>query len=127
MRIASRTKAIAFFITLGSCLLGLAIALNVSWIILNWRETVLLVLGIIFFAVIMAGVALNTIFLVREIKRNEQQESFLNAVTHELKTPIASIRLYLETLQHRPVDETKRNEFYRIMLADSDRLLGTIE
>ena len=127
MRIASRTKAIAFFITLGSCLLGLAIALNVSWIILNWRETVLLVLGIIFFAVIMAGVALNTIFLVREIKRNEQQESFLNAVTHELKTPIASIRLYLETLQQRNVDEKQRKDFYRVMLDDTDRLLGTVE
>jgi two-component system, OmpR family, sensor histidine kinase SenX3 len=127
MRIASRTKAIAFFITLGSCLVGLAIALNVSWIILNWRETVALVLGIIFFAFIVAGLVLNTIFIVREIKRNEQQESFLNAVTHELKTPIASIRLYLETLQQRQVDEQQRKEFYRVMLDDTDRLLGTVE
>jgi signal transduction histidine kinase len=127
MRIASRTKAIAFFITLGSCLVGLAIALNVSWIILNWRETVALVLGIIFFAFIVAGLVLNTIFLVREIKRNEQQESFLNAVTHELKTPIASIRLYLETLQQRQVDEQQRKDFYRVMLDDTDRLLGTVE
>jgi signal transduction histidine kinase len=70
---------------------------------------------------------LNTIFLVREIRRNEQQDSFLNAVTHELKTPIASIRLYLETLQRRPVDEPQRKEFYRIMLEDTDRLLGTVE
>ena len=53
----------------------------------------------------IAGLVLNTIFLVREIRRNEQQDSFLNAVTHELKTPIASIRLYLETLQRRPVDD----------------------
>jgi len=127
MRIASRTKAIAVFITLGSCLLGLAIALNVSWIILNWRETVLLVLGIIFFVFIMAGVVLNTIFLVREIKRNEQQESFLNAVTHELKTPIASIRLYLETLLQRQLEDRQRQDFYRIMLDDTDRLLGTVE
>jgi len=70
---------------------------------------------------------LNTIFLVREIRRNEQQDSFLNAVTHELKTPIASIRLYLETLQRRHVDEEQRQEFYRIMLEDTDRLLGTVE
>lgn len=127
MHLASRTKAIAFFITLGACLVGLAIALNVSWIILNWRETVALVLGIIFFMVIIAGLVLNTIFLVREIRRNEQQDSFLNAVTHELKTPIASIRLYLETLQQRQVEETQRREFYRIMLDDTDRLLGTVE
>src|SRR3954466_15747238 len=127
MRIARRTKAIAFFITLGSCLVGLAIALNVSWIILNWRETVALVLGIIFFGAIIAGLVLNTIFLVREIRRNEQQDSFLNAVTHELKTPIASIRLYLETLQRREVADAERRAFYRIMLDDTDRLLGTVE
>ena len=127
MRIASRTKTIAFFVTLGSALVGVAIALNISWIVLKWREVVPLVLGVIFFGFIIAGVALNTIFLVREIRRNEQQDSFLNAVTHELKTPIASIRLYLETLQHRSVDDAKREEFYRIMLDDTDRLLGTVE
>lgn len=126
MRITSRGKAIAFFITLGACMLGLSIALNVSWI-LHWREVVPLVLGIIFFGFIIAGVTLNTIFLVREIRRNEQQDSFLNAVTHELKTPITSIRLYLETLERRQVDEARRHEFYRIMLEDADRLLGTVE
>ena len=73
---------------------------------------------------IISGVVLNTIFLVREIRRNEQHDAFINAVTHELKTPVASIRLYLETLQTRAVDEAKRQEFYRIMLEDSDRLLG---
>jgi len=127
MRIARRTKAIAFFITLGACLVGLAIALNISWMILNWRETVALVLGIIFFGVIIAGLVLNTIFLVREIRRNEQQDSFLNAVTHELKTPIASIRLYLETLQQRSVPDQQRQDFYRIMIEDTDRLLGTVD
>jgi signal transduction histidine kinase len=76
---------------------------------------------------IISGVVLNTIFLVREIRRNEQHDAFINAVTHELKTPVASIRLYLETLQTRAVDETKRKEFYKIMLDESDRLLGTIE
>ena len=76
---------------------------------------------------IIGGVVLNTIFLVREIRRNEQHDAFINAVTHELKTPVASIRLYLETLQTRAVDEAKRKEFYRIMLEDSDRLLDTIE
>ncbi|HVP42431.1 MAG TPA: HAMP domain-containing sensor histidine kinase [Terriglobales bacterium] len=127
MRIARRTKTIAFFVTLGSALVGVAIALNISWIVLKWREVVPLVLGVIFFGFLIAGVALNTIFLVREIRRNEQQDSFLNAVTHELKTPIASIRLYLETLQHRSVEPAKREEFYRIMLEDTDRLLGTVE
>lgn len=127
MRITSRTKAIAFFITLGVCLVGLAVALNVSWIVLSWRKVVPLVLGIIFFLVIIGGLVLNTIFLVREIRRNEQQDSFLNAVTHELKTPITSIRLYLETLERRQVEENQRHQFYRVMLEDTDRLLGTVE
>jgi two-component system, OmpR family, sensor histidine kinase SenX3 len=127
MRVARRTKAIAFFITLGACLLGVAITLNVTWIVLNWREVGALIVGIIFFAFIIAGIVLNTIFLVREIRRNEQQDSFLNAVTHELKTPIASIRLYLETMQRRELPEPERRNFYRIMLDDTDRLLGTVE
>jgi len=127
MRITRRTKAIAFFIALGACLVALTIVLNVSWIIFHWRQVVPLVLGIIFFGLLIAGLVINTIFLVREIRRNEQQDSFLNAVTHELKTPIASIRLYLETLASRNLDEAKRREFYRIMLDDTDRLLGTVE
>jgi two-component system, OmpR family, sensor histidine kinase SenX3 len=127
MRITSRTKAVGFFITLGAFLLGLAIYLNVSWIRLNWREVVPLVLGIIFFGVIIAGMVLNTIFLVREIRRNEQQDSFLNAVTHELKTPITSLRLYLQTLERRPINDEQRRDFYRLMLEDTERLMGTVE
>jgi len=117
----------AFFLVSGICLVAIAVVLNVSWILLNVREVALLVVGIIFFAVIITGLTLNTIFLMREVRRNEQHDAFLNAVTHELKTPIASIKLYLETLRSRNVDEEKRSEFYDIMLADSDRLLGTVE
>jgi two-component system sensor histidine kinase SenX3 len=122
-----RRKSIAFFVSLSACLVTLAIALNVGWILLNWREVALLVFGIIFFLLIIFGLVINTTFLIREIRRNEQHDAFINAVTHELKTPIASIRLYLETLKTRDVDEAQRAEFYNIMLADSDRLLGTVE
>src|SRR6266700_7224351 len=127
MRITRRAKKIAIFVILGACLVGLAIALNVTWIVLNWREVVPLVLGIIFCALNIAGIVVYTVFLVREIHKNEQQDSFLNAITHELKTPIASIRLYLQTLESRPVEETQRRDFYRIMLEDTDRLLGSVE
>src|SRR5580765_1327638 len=127
MRISSRRGTIVFFSCLGIGLVALAVALNVGWIILNWREGVLLFFGVIFFALIIAGMILNTSFLVREIRRNEQHDSFINAVTHELKTPIASIRLYLQTLQRHDVDEAKRREFYQSMLEDTNRLLGTVE
>jgi two-component system sensor histidine kinase SenX3 len=127
MRNIRRRRAIALFITLGVCMVALAVTLQFGWIILNWRRLVPLVLGIPFFALLIAGVILNTIFLVREVRRNEHHDSFLNAVTHELKTPVASIRLYLETLQRRNLPEEQRQEFYSIMHSDSDRLLATIE
>ncbi len=127
MRISSRRGTIVFFLCLGIGLVALAVALNVSWIILNWRESVLLLFGIIFFALIIAGMVVNTIFLVRELKRSEQHDSFINAVTHELKTPVASIRLHLETLQRREVSEQQKQEFYRLMLSDTDRLTDTVE
>ena len=126
MRLRGHRKSIAFFITLGACLVGLAVTLNVSWVLLNWRKVALLVLGVSFFSVIIAGLILNTIFLVREIRRNEQHDAFINAVSHELKTPIASIRLYLETLKRHDLDAEKRAEFYDICLADTDRLLHTV-
>jgi signal transduction histidine kinase len=125
--ITGRRRSVIFFTVFGICLVAIAVALNVSWVLLNWRMGVLAVLGVIFFLLVIAGMVLNTIFLVREIRRNEQHDSFINAVTHELKTPVASIRLYLQTLQARELDVEKRREFYRIMLEDSDRLLHTID
>ena len=127
MVVAGRRKSIAFFIALGACLISVILLLYIGWVVLNWRSGILLFLGVLLLAMIIAGVILNTIFLVREIRRNEQHDAFINAVTHELKTPVAAIRLYLETLQTRDVDETKRKEFYRIMLDESGRLLNTIE
>lgn len=122
-----RRKTAIFFLVLGISLSVLAVALNVGWILLNLRQVVMMVLGMIFFALIITGLILNTVFLVREIRRNEQHDAFINSVTHELKTPIASIKLYLETLKTRKVSPEKQHEFYDVMLADADRLLSTVE
>jgi two-component system, OmpR family, sensor histidine kinase SenX3 len=126
MNITRRRGAIATFITLGALTVGLAVTQS-AWVIHNERSLALAILGVILFAALITGVVLNTVFLIREIRRNERQDSFLNAVTHELKTPIASIRLYLETLQRRSTTEEQKQEFYKIMLSDSDRLLATVE
>lgn len=123
----NRRGIIIFFLVFGSSLIGLAIALQVGWIFFSLERVALLVIGILFFAAIITGLVLNMIFLIREIRRNEQQDAFLNAVTHELKTPIASIKLYLETLKSRELTPEKRREFYDIMLADNARLLNTVE
>ena len=127
MVLTGRRKSIAFFIALGAGLIIVLLLLYIGWVLLDWRTGILLFFGILLLAMIIGGIVLNTIFLVREIRRNEQHDAFINAVTHELKTPVASIRLYLQTLQTRSIDENKRAEFYRIMLDDSDRLLTTIE
>ena len=127
MNLTRRRGAIAFFITLGACLTALAVMLNITWIHNNGRRLAIDLVGILLFSLLIAGVVLNTVFLVREIRRNERQDSFLNAVTHELKTPIASIRLYLDTLERRTVDEAQRHKFYAVMRSDTDRLLVTVE
>ena len=125
--ISGRKWKTVTFTVLGACLVAAAVTLNVGWLVLNWREGMVIVFGSVLFLVIIAGGVINTVFIVREIRRNEQHDSFINAVTHELKTPVASIRLYLQTLQSRELDDAKRRDFYRIMLEDSDRLLHTID
>src|SRR5579862_1181878 len=127
MVVAGRRRSIAFFIALGVGLISVILLIYVVWIQLGKQHGLLLFLGVLLSLILIVGVVLNTVFLVREIRRNEHQDAFINAVTHELKTPVASIRLYLETLQTRTVEEDRRKEFYRIMLEDNDRLLATIE
>jgi signal transduction histidine kinase len=127
MDFAGRRRSIALFIALGAGLISVILLLYIGWVLLNWRTGILFFLGVLLLGIVLSGILLNTLFLVREIQRNEQHDAFINAVTHELKTPVASIRLYLETLQTHALDDGKRHEFYRTMLADSDRLLTTIE
>src|SRR5580692_5136242 len=127
MVVAGRRRSIAFFIALGIGLVSIIVLLYIGWVVLRWHNGILLFLASLLAVVALTIVVLNTTFLVREIRKNEQHDAFINAVTHELKTPVASIRLYLETLQTRSVDDTKRQEFYGVMLEDSERLLGTIE
>ena len=122
-----RQTATMVFVVLCVVLVAAAVSLNIGWILVNSRRLAPLVLGVFTFGLIIAGIIFYTVFLVREVGITEQQDSFLNSVTHELKTPIASIRLYLETLQSRDVGDAQRKEFYRVMLSDADRLQQTVE
>ena len=122
-----RRVSVIFWIALGACLVALAIILNIGWLIANWPSGLLAVLGGIAGLMLVAGLVLNTVFLVREIRRNAKHDAFINAVTHELKTPVASLKLFLQTLQSRRLDETQQQEFYQTMLNDMNRLQGTID
>jgi len=122
-----RQTASIVFVVLCVVLVAAAVTLNIGWIMVNGRRLAPLLLGVATFSLIIAGLIVYTVFLVREMGITEQQDSFLNSVTHELKTPIASIRLYLETLESREVGDAQRKEFYRIMLQDADRLQHTVE
>ena len=122
-----RQKAIAFFVAFCVLLVAAALSLNIGWIVINARSVTPLIWGILAFALIIAGIIVYTVFLVMEIKRNEDHDTFINAVTHELKTPIASIKLYLETLQSRNLTDEQKRHFYEVMMADADRLHRTVD
>tara|TARA_B110000116_G_C16705270_1_gene521802 strand:- start:53 stop:964 length:912 start_codon:yes stop_codon:yes gene_type:complete len=123
----TRKRAVVLVWLLGAGLIAVAIGLNISFIVVNWRTGLLLLVGVISFAVLIGGLALNTVFLIREIRKSEQHDAFIHAVTHELKTPLASIKLYLQTLRQREFDPEKRRDLIDTMLEDSDRLQQTID
>lgn len=111
----------------------LLVALSVGWVLLNVfaanREAenaslyyVLLSLGSVGIVVVLVGVVLYLSLTIKAINLNKRQSNFVDSVTHELKSPIASLKLYLQTLNRRQVDEKQRESFHRYMLDDVERL-----
>ena len=123
----TRKRSVVPVALLGAGLIAVTVALNVSFIVVNWRAGLLLLLGIASFAVLIGGLVLNTTFLIREIRKSEQHHAFIHAVTHELKTPLASIKLYLQTFQQRELAPDIQHELIATMLEDSERLQRTID
>ena len=128
---ARRKRSISLHVILASVTVALSIALLVGWILLilrNWELTQvthdvwLLVAGIISFVVIMTVLVLFVIFLAREILEVRRQDSFIDSVTHELKSPLASLLLMVQTLQRHHLDEERRGELLDMMADDIDRL-----
>lgn len=132
-------RSIGFPLTLGIVLTLLLLVLAVGWQILvvsgvrpvaqglttlNW---VLLVLGTVLFLLIIVGLVWLCAWLVREVRVNQRQRAFLDAVTHEMKTPLASLRLYLDTLVRHDPKEDRRREFLERMHEDLERLGQTVD
>ncbi len=132
-------RGVSLPITLTVGLVTLAIALTAGWQILVVREFaafvegftvvhwMLVILGSLFFVTIITVAILQAVWLVREIRTNQRQQNFLDAVTHELHTPLTSLRLYVDTLQGKSLDEGQRGEFLGVMSDDIDRLQRTID
>jgi signal transduction histidine kinase len=78
--------------------------------------------GSMFFLLIIVGAVFIYRAVRKQFKSSEQQQNFMMAVTHELKTPIAVIRLNLETLQKHKLDEQKQQKVLTITLEETDRL-----
>jgi two-component system sensor histidine kinase SenX3 len=125
------------YVAVGVGLIVVAVALTVAWQILAAPESVpsraggaaravAYFFGSLLFLLLIAGLVLIVMLLLREVRLNERQSNFVSAVTHELKTPVASLKLYLDTLEYRDVAPERRAEFYRTMRQDIERLNGTI-
>ncbi len=124
------------YVTMGVGLIVVAVALTIAWQILaapdsvprgvSTARAVAYFFGSLLFLLLIGGLVLIVILLLREVRLNERQSNFVSAVTHELKTPVASLRLYLDTLEYRELPPGRRKEFYRTMRQDLDRLNATI-
>ena len=86
-----------------------------------------LIIGLFLLVFILAGFYFIFIYLTRQININRLYETFIANFTHELKSPLASIQLYLETLQRRNVPKEKQREFVDQMLNDTQRLKQVID
>ena len=111
-------------ITLSVIMMTLNVALMVCWIILlaqrgSWSA---LTIGTIMFALIFVGMMFYMFLTVKEVRLNQRQSNFVDSVTHELKTPIAALKLYLETLQLRELSDEQRADFYQTMEHELQRL-----
>jgi signal transduction histidine kinase len=125
------------YLSVGIFLIVVAVALTVGWEFLASDQAraareiqtaryVVYFLGLLLFLMLIGGLGLLLLLLVREVRLNERQSNFVSAVTHELKTPVASLKLYLDTLELRDLSESRRQDFYRTMRQDIERLNATI-
>lgn len=117
-------------ITLGVVMFVLLVALIVGWVLLavlasddaptvSWT---VLSIGTVFYVLLLVGVSLYLSLSIKAVNLNRRQSNFIDSVTHELKSPIASMKLYLQTLNRHQVSAEQQADFHRAMLEDIERL-----
>lgn len=124
MDIFRRRSTFHLPIYLSSCLMALNITLMVCWIIVLARgaQWTALTVGVLAFTLALAGIIVWLVLTIKEIRLNHRQANFVDSVTHELKSPIAALQLYLQTLRMRNLDAARREEFHATMEAELSRL-----
>jgi signal transduction histidine kinase len=132
---ASR-RSLSLPITLGVVMILILVVLAVGWVLLTilaarlhyqvegvyGSDIALLAIGSTFIALLLAGTIIYLVLSIKSINLNRRQSNFIDSVTHELKSPIASMKLYLQTLGRRQVSDSERERFYQYMVDDLDRL-----
>lgn len=130
-------SSISIPITLGAITVLLSLALLVGWSFLLGQKITrsadialdvwLLVLGALSFVLIIVVLVLFVISLARGIIEVRKQDTFIDSVTHELKSPLASLQLCLETLGRDELQGDAREKLRGMMLEDVDRLRAFID
>lgn len=120
-------------VTLGVVLIVLVVILGAVWVtgsllgLLRENESpalswVMLLAGSVLLVAVLAGVIAYLTLSIKAFNLNRRQSNFIDAVTHELKSPIASLKLYLQTMTRHNVGAAQQAEFHEIMLDDVERL-----
>lgn len=125
-------KSLKLPITLGVIMIILIVTLVVGWVLLTTfvatssQESgfywALLSVGSVFFGLVLVGVVIYLTLSIKAVNLTRRQSNFIDSVTHELKSPIASLKLYLQTLDKHEVSEEERRKFLNFMMDDVERL-----
>src|SRR5687767_1219752 len=125
-------RSLSWPITLAVIMILLLVALTVGWIIVTARSALegedaalywtLLAVGTTFLVLLLVGVVVYLLLSIKSVRLTQRQSNFIDSVTHELKSPIASLKLYLQTLTRRKVSAEQAEGFHRSMLEDLERL-----
>ena len=130
----SLNRSISFPIVLSSIAVFLTVALLIGWILVLsenrsltqaiWSNNWLLAGGIVSLALILCVLVMFSVSLVHEILESRRQQMFIDSVTHELKSPLASIKLCLETLDRPGLNSAQRDDLRRMMLGGCRASVG---
>jgi len=125
-------RSLRWPILLGVVLIAALIALTVGWVLVSIAAALgsgnaafywaTLGVGVALLVVVLAGVIVYLALTVKAIALSQRQSNFIDSVTHELKSPLASLKLSLQTLTRRTVPPEQQADFHRIMLQDVERL-----